>query len=103
MRILHVSGLEIRWTVSESNLVTIVFVSGMDIEKIDYRIDTITGEIHEMSLVKDKSFVKGCHAVLRRMGFMEKKAVIVGQGLFKKEVNRRFFTQAFLRGKEPNS
>ena len=97
MRTLQVSGLEIRWTVSDSNLVTVVFVSGMDIEKIDYKIDNVTGEIHEMSLVRDKGFVKSCHAVLRRMGLMEKKTVSVGQGLFRKEVNRRFFTPEFLR------
>ena len=104
MRILNVSGLEIRWIVSPSqDEVAIVFLSGMETDKVIYKCDPITGEIMEMSPVRDKVFIKGCHAVLRRCGLMQKKTVSVGQGLFKKEVNRRFFTQAFLRGEDLNS
>ena len=97
MRTLNVSGLGIRWTVSPSREeVSIVFLSGMDTDKITYKCDALTGEILEMSPVRDRVFIKGCHAVLRRCGMMEKKTVIE-KGLFKKEVNRRFFTEEFLR------
>jgi hypothetical protein len=95
MRTLQVSGLEIRWTTCPGE-VKVIFISGMHVEVIDYGYDLLTREINHMSLVKDKNFIKGCHAVLRRCGMMEKKTVIE-KGLFKKEVNRRFFTEEFLR------
>ena len=96
MRTLQVSGLEIRWTVSPSKeTVDIVFLSGMIADKVTYKCDPITGEILGMTLVRDRGFIKGCHAVLRGNGLMIKKTVI--EGFFKKEINRRFFTEKFLR------
>jgi hypothetical protein len=106
MRILKVSGLEVRWEVKPSQefiYVTIVYISGMDVDKITYKCDLLTFEILEMSLVRNKSFIKGCHAVLRRLGYMEKKTFISGTGLFKKEVNRRFFTKEFIIEEGSNS
>jgi hypothetical protein len=97
MRTLKISGLEIRWTVNPSREeVIIVFLSQMDIDKVLYKTDALTGEILEIAAVKDRAFIKSCHAVLRRCGMMEKKTVIE-KGLFKKEYNRRFFTPEFLR------
>jgi hypothetical protein len=102
MNTLKNTDLEIRWSVSPSReSVEIVFISGMEVDKVLYKTDALTGEIIEMSMVKSKPFIKACHAVLRRSGLMEKKTVVYG-GLFKKERNRRFFTQAFLHGEDRN-
>jgi len=97
MREVQVSGLVIRWTVLPGEVVKMVCISGMHTETLEYGYDMITREITYMSLVKDKAFVKGVHAVLRRLSLMEKRTVSTGTGLFRKEVNRRFFTPEFLR------